>query len=142
MVAAVTLAAPLLAAQWTRGQTALEPRAAATLGKAVAAAKAGNVRVVLSHFPYGPSQTPLTRTARADFAAWAGDVVSRFPHVRDFVVGNEPNLNRFWLPQFGPDGENVGAYVTLLAETYDAIKAIRPLRRRPCERQALTERST
>ena len=23
-----------------------------------------------------------------------------FPSVRDFIVGNEPNLNRFWLPQF------------------------------------------
>ena len=45
--------------------------------------------------------------------------------MHDFIVGNEPNLNRFWLPQFGPSGEDVAAsaYVELLAQTYDAIKA-------------------
>ena len=97
-----------LTAQWTRGQTVLESRAAAALGKAVAAAKAGNVRVVLSLYPYGSSQTPQTPTSRADFAGWAGDVVTRFPYVHDFVVGNEPNLNRFWLPQYGPERRERG----------------------------------
>ena len=40
-------------------------------------------------------------------------------------MGNEPNLNRYWLPQFGPNGEDVAAtsYVQLLARTYDAMKA-------------------
>jgi hypothetical protein len=117
-----------LTAQWTRGQTALPLRTAETLEKAVTAAKAANVRVVLSLYPYGSSQTPLTQAGREDFAAWAGDVVTLLPSVHDFVVGNEPNLNRFWLPQFGPEGENVAApaYVALLAQTYDAIKTIRP----------------
>src|SRR5207249_3290287 len=39
------------------------------------------------------------------------------------------NLNRFWLPQFDPvSGADVAApaYVSLLARTYDAIKAVRP----------------
>jgi hypothetical protein len=40
-------------------------------------------------------------------------------------VGNEPNLNRYWLPQFGPSGDDAAAtaYVQLLARTYDAMKA-------------------
>ena len=44
------------------------------------------------------------------------------------IVGNEPNLNRFWLPQFNPDGTDAAApaYLALLAQTYDAIKARRP----------------
>ena len=44
------------------------------------------------------------------------------------IVGNEPNLNLFWLPQFGPDGADVAAsgYLVLLAETYDALKRPRP----------------
>ena len=44
--------------------------------------------------------------------------------MRDVVVGNEPNLNRFWLPQFGPNGEDVAApaYLALLGEAYDAAK--------------------
>src|SRR5918911_1603589 len=50
------------------------------------------------------------------------------PSARHFVVGNEPNLNRYWLPQFGPDGEDVAAvgYESLLAKTYDALKAVSP----------------
>jgi hypothetical protein len=44
------------------------------------------------------------------------------------VVGKEPNLNRFWLPQFGPDGTDAAApaYFQLLATTYDALKAFDP----------------
>ena len=41
------------------------------------------------------------------------------------IVGNEPNLNLFWLPQFGADGGDAAAagYEALLADTYDALKA-------------------
>jgi hypothetical protein len=44
------------------------------------------------------------------------------------VIGNEPNLNRFWLPQFGPEGEDVAAqsFEVLLATTYDALKQVSP----------------
>jgi hypothetical protein len=46
--------------------------------------------------------------------------------VRHVIVGNEPNLNRFWLPQFGLDGTSAApaAYLQLLAETYDALKEV------------------
>ena len=46
--------------------------------------------------------------------------------MRYYTIGNEPNLNGFWLPQFGPNGENVAApaYLELLAEAYDALKAV------------------
>ena len=42
------------------------------------------------------------------------------------IVGNEPNLNLFWLPQFGPDGSDAAAaaYEQLLAETYDSLKQV------------------
>ena len=51
--------------------------------------------------------------------------------MRDFVIGNEPNLNRFWMPQFGPDGSNAAAsaYLALLIRTYDALKKVSPRRR-------------
>ena len=47
------------------------------------------------------------------------------------IIGNEPNLNRFWLPQFNPDGTNAAspAYLALLARSYDAIKAVDPTTR-------------
>jgi hypothetical protein len=48
--------------------------------------------------------------------------------VTDFIVGNEPNLNRFWMPQFGPTAQDVAApaYEKLLAQSYDALKAANP----------------
>src|SRR4051794_1875364 len=117
-----------LSVQWARGQREMQETDAASLDNAVAAAKLDGIRIVLSLYPFGSSVTPLTDEDRADFVAWATDVVVRYPSVRDFVVGNEPNLNRFWLQQFGPAGEDVAApaYLTLLAQTYDAIKAVRP----------------
>src|SRR2546423_1419941 len=75
--------------------------------------------------PVGSSTTPLTATARTQFARFASDVARRVPTIREYIIGNEPNLNRYWLPQFGPNGEDVAAsgYVQLLARTYDAMKA-------------------
>jgi hypothetical protein len=48
------------------------------------------------------------------------------PSIGDVIVGNEPNLNRFWLPQFGEEGNDVAApaYYALLAEVYDAAKGV------------------
>ena len=113
---------------WVKGQTALGPNDQILLGNAVAAAEYAGIRVVLSLYPYGSSVTPLTDQDRADFASFCVDVANRFPLVHDFIIGNEPNLNRFWLPQFGPSGEDVAApaYEQLLAVTYDALKQVRP----------------
>jgi hypothetical protein len=113
---------------WVRDQTTLGPNDRILLGNATVAAQLSGIRVVLSLYPYGSSVTPLTDQDRADFAAFCVDVADSFPLVHDFIVGNEPNLNRFWLPQFGPNGEDVAApaYEQLLASAYDALKAIRP----------------
>jgi hypothetical protein len=48
--------------------------------------------------------------------------------VRHFVIGNEPNINRYWLPQFNEDGSDAAApaYEALLAEAYDSLKAVSP----------------
>jgi hypothetical protein len=98
------------------------------LRNAAAAAKTGGVRPLLIVQNSGSKTTPRTPDLRAEFAAYAASLAQKVPAFRDFVIGNEPNLNRFWLPQFGPDGENVAArdYLALLAETYDALKAVSP----------------
>jgi hypothetical protein len=113
---------------WVKGQTTLGSNDRILLGNATVAAQLSGIRVVLSIYPYGSSVTPLTDQDRADFAAFCADVADSFPLVHDFIVGNEPNLNRFWLPQFGPNGEDVAApaYEQLLAGAYDALKAVRP----------------
>src|SRR5262245_48518362 len=86
------------------------------------------VQVYVTVMSPGSRTTPLTDEARTEFASYAAAVVRASPGLRHVIVGNEPNLNRFWLPQFGLDGssEAPGAYLALLAETFDAIKAAEP----------------
>ena len=117
-----------ITATWRTGERAPAAGQLVLLDNAIDAAQFGGLRVILSIYPFGSSVTPLTDQARSDFAAFAVSLVKRYPLVHDFIVGNEPNLNRFWMPQFGALGEDVAApaYEQLLATTYDAIKAVRP----------------
>jgi hypothetical protein len=86
-----------------------------------------DARLFVAVYPRGSATTPLSAEARAEFAAYTAALVRAVPQIEDVIVGNEPNLNRFWLPQFGPAGEDVAApaYLSLLAETYDTVKAAR-----------------
>lgn len=112
---------------WARGKRAPDADAVQRVRSAVAAAGAGT-RIYLSLYPFGSSQTPLSDQDQADFTAWVVAIARAVPQARHFIIGNEPNLNRFWLPQFGPSGEDVAAvaYVSLLAKSYDALKALSP----------------
>jgi hypothetical protein len=111
---------------WDPGETVPAADEVAALRHVVERARSHRVRVYVSVYHAGAATTPLTPEARAGFASYAAAVVRAVPGIRDVIVGNEPNLNRFWLPQFGPAGENVAAtaYLQLLAETYDAVKAV------------------
>ena len=111
---------------WEPGETAPDGEETATLRRLASAADAAGVRLFVIVYQPGSATTPLTEEARSQFAAYATALVTRVG-VRDVIVGNEPNLNRFWLPQFSPEGENVSAaaYLRLLAATYDAVKAAR-----------------
>ena len=113
---------------WSPGETAPAADEAAKLGNAVAAATLAGVRTVVAVYHPSSATTPLTDEARADFAAFTVSVVRQNPAVRDVIVGNEPNLNRFWLPQFAEDGTSASpaAYLQLLSATYDALKAVSP----------------
>jgi hypothetical protein len=112
---------------WTPGHTSLPPDQLEALRSIAAAGDFNGIKIVATIMPFGSSVTPLTATARREFASFAADVVESTT-IREVIVGNEPNLNRYWLPQFGPNGEDVAApaYVALLAQAYDAIKAVDP----------------
>src|ERR687887_802485 len=114
--------------EWAPGDTAPSGPAFEALKNAVAAAQLDGVRVVLSITNHGSRTTPLSDQDQADFATYAANVARALPYVREYIVGNEPNLNRYWLPQFGLDGSDVAApaYESLLAKTYDALKAVSP----------------
>jgi hypothetical protein len=113
---------------WRRSQKALDPGQLADLQYGVQQAEASGIDIYLTLYPDGPNDTPRTVAARTAFARWAAWIVARLPEVDHIIIGNEPNLNRFWLPQFGRGGRDVAApaYVRLLARTYDAIKAVAP----------------
>src|SRR5512145_797049 len=89
------------------------------------AAIANGVRLYVTVMHPGSRTTPLTEEARADFASYAAAIVREAPSLKHLIVGNEPNLNRFWLPQFGLDGSSAApaAYLELLTRTYDAVKS-------------------
>jgi len=125
---AAGFAAIRLTQHWLPGQ--VEPPGAdlAALRNAVFAATANQLQVYLVVSHPGSRTTPLTEQSRKEFAQFAGALAKALPAVRHYTIGNEPNLNGFWLPQFGPNGENVAspAYLALLAEAYDALKAVSP----------------
>ena len=113
---------------WQPGHTRPTDAELGVLENVSEAAARNGVRVYVTVMHPGSRTTPLTDEARGEFAANAAALVREVPGVRHVVVGNEPNLNRFWLPQFGPDGSSVSAaaYLQLLERTYDALKAVSP----------------
>jgi hypothetical protein len=86
------------------------------------------VKVYVAVLNAGSGTTPLTPADQGDFAAFTASIARNYPSITDFMVGNEPNNNRFWLPQFALDGSDAAAvaYESLLAGTYDALKAVSP----------------
>jgi hypothetical protein len=113
---------------WTPGETALSPDQVAILSNVTDAAELDGIEVIASVINADAKTTPLTDEDQADFAAYAASLVTAAPAIRHVIVGNEPNLNLYWLPQFDADGGDAAAtaYESLLARTYDAIKAADP----------------
>jgi hypothetical protein len=60
------------------------------------------------------------------FTDWLRILAATYPQVKEFVVGNEPNLTRFWQPQFNPNGTGASgiAFAKFLAASYDALKEV------------------
>ncbi len=113
---------------WQRGQTTMDPGLLSDLRTGIDKARAAGTDVYLDVYPNGSAQTPRTVSDRATFAVWTANVVRGLPGLRHVIVGNEPNLNLFWFPQFGSTGQDVAAagYEQLLALTYDTVKAAAP----------------
>jgi hypothetical protein len=102
------------------------PDAILQLRNLTQAAALDGMKVFASVYNFGSRTTPLTDGAQASFAAHAAYLARNVPGLTNFIIGNEPNLNRFWLPQFNADGTDAAApaYTSLLARTYDALKAV------------------
>jgi hypothetical protein len=127
-LAAAGMRAVRVTSIWVPPATAPDAGELQRLSNVTEAARRVGVKVYVSVLSPGSRTTPLTPEARAQFAQYTAALVQAFPSLRHVIVGNEPNLNRFWLPQFNPDGSDAAApaYEALLAQTYDAIKAVNP----------------
>jgi hypothetical protein len=110
---------------WKPGLSAPTPEEMASLTSVATAGRMVGVRVLVTVTQAGSRTTPLSDEAQGQFASYAAAIV-RDAGVHAVIVGNEPNLNLFWLPQFNLDGSDAAghAYEALLAKTYDAIKAV------------------
>jgi hypothetical protein len=117
------MGAIVLSAVWKRGLR--EPVDIGALEAAVEAAVAEKIRPVVAVYSFS-RDTPLSDADREDYAAFAASIPRLLPDVRDVIVGNEPNLNLFWMPQFDADGGDAAAvaFERLLARSYDALKAV------------------
>jgi hypothetical protein len=120
--------AVMVSSMWKPGAEAPSAEERLTLGNVVKAADGEGMRVFVFVWHGLSGATPRTVHARRQFAVYAAALARAFPQIRDFVVGNEPNLNTFWMPQFGPGGRDAAAsgYLDMLARTYDALKAVSP----------------
>jgi hypothetical protein len=100
---------------------------AAFLDRAIPAATTAGVSIRLSVRPAGPAAVGMSAARAAAFAAFTAELAQRYPQVRTFVIGNEPNQPRFWRPQFRR-GKAVAAagYERMLADSYDALKRVDP----------------
>jgi hypothetical protein len=116
-----------LTAQWTPGKNRPRALELAMLQNATDAAALNGLEVYLAVYSPGSRTTPRTARLRAQFARYTAAVALGLPTVRQIIVGNEPNLNRFWMPQFRRrKSASPASYVRLLAQTYDAIKRVAP----------------
>jgi hypothetical protein len=98
------------------------------LERAIGPAVERGIRVLLSIAPEHNNDVTGSRDGVKRFADYTALVARAFPEVTDFIIGNEPNLGRFWSPTFAPDG-SIGAaatYEAALAASYDALKAVSP----------------
>jgi hypothetical protein len=120
--------AVMVSSMWKPGAEAPSAQERLQLGNVVKAADTEGMRVFVFVWHGLSGATPRTVRARRQFAAYTAALARAFPQIRDFVVGNEPNLNTFWMPQFGAGGRDAAAsgYLDLLARTYDALKAVSP----------------
>lgn len=111
---------------WSPGEDVVGGDDLIALTNATRAAKLDGVRLILSIYQRDWRTTPLTAAERGQFAAFAASIARAFPSIKDFVIGNEPNLNRFWMPQFGAGGVDLAArsYELLLAKCYDALTSV------------------
>jgi hypothetical protein len=113
---------------WTSGQTTPDPGELAILRNVASASKTNGLQLLITVYATRPRYAPMTVAQQTQYGTFMATLARDLPSVDGFAVWNEPNLNSFWLYQYGAFGLDIAApaYTSLLARTYDALKAISP----------------
>lgn len=121
----LNLSAIRVTVTWHPGQSRLSTQDRKPVDRAIVASF--GLRVVLA--VYGrPDDAPQDDGERIQYCRFVASLLQRYPSVRDVVIWNEPNVSRFWRPQFAQDGSSAApaAYAALLATCFDVLHAVRP----------------
>jgi hypothetical protein len=112
--------------QWAPGQTAPDPGELAPLRGVAGAAQKEGIQLLITVYAARPRSAPVTSEQQDQYAQFMASLARSLPSVDGFAVWNEPNLNTFWLYQYDDAGNDIAApaYTSLLARTYDALKAV------------------
>ncbi|HKB21059.1 MAG TPA: hypothetical protein VKC65_08615 [Gaiellaceae bacterium] len=113
---------------WTPGQAEPDPGELELLRNVARAAQRDRIRLLITVYALRPRYAPMTEVPQTQYANYLARLASELPSVDGFAVWNEPNLNTFWLHQYDAAGNDIAApaYTSLLAHTYDALKAVSP----------------
>jgi hypothetical protein len=112
--------------KWDESQPTVIP-GQPNIKAAIDCALLNNIRPILAVYPLHPTAVGSNDGQQQAFATFVALVGQAFPQVTNIIVGNEPNLNRFWQPQW-VSGKDAAAtdYEHTLAYSYDRLKTVRP----------------
>lgn len=90
-------------------------------------AEAHGIRIIFSVYPT-KARALASPAAAKEFSGFVALLARTYPQVSEYIIGNEFNVSRFFQPQFTSacKGYSGGAYMRLLAASYDALKAVNP----------------
>jgi hypothetical protein len=110
---------------WTTGQTKPDPGELRILRNVANASDEHHLQLLITVYAPRPRYAPITDAQQDVYASFIATLARDLPTVDGFAVWNEPNLNTFWLYQYeGSKDIAAPAYTSLLARTYDALKAV------------------
>jgi len=111
---------------WVPGQTSPDPAELQILRNVSNASQSHHLQLLITVYAPRPRYAPTTDAQQEVYAGFMATLARDLPTVDGFAVWNEPNLNTFWLYQYDAAGTDIAApaYTSLLARTYDALKAV------------------
>jgi hypothetical protein len=117
----------VLSSVWTRPETTPDNPELERLRAAIDAARQRGIAPIVAVYSFS-GETPVSARERVEFGSYAAAILRGVPELQMISLGNEPNSNEFWMPQFGRGGTDAAAtaYFELLETAYPLVKAASP----------------